>query len=82
MSRHVTILLGFFLSVLLLASIGGFLFYVPAVSWITCIVVLVGMILMFLLGLHTGARRIRLSRRMHPPDLHKAIEWVSVRRAG
>jgi uncharacterized membrane protein YedE/YeeE len=82
MSRHLTIILGFLLSALLLASIGGFLFYVPALSWVTCIVVLVGMILMFLLGVQTGARRIRWSRKVHLPDIHKAIDWVSLKRAG
>lgn len=80
MNRHVTILLGFFLGAALLGSIGAFLFYVPAMSWITGTVVLLGMVLMFLLGVHTGGRRIRILR--HVSIVGKAtMPWVSLRRA-
>lgn len=81
MSRNVTIILGCFLGTMLLASIGGFLFYVPAVSWITFIVVVVGMVLMFLLGMQTGARRIRWSKKIHLFDLRKPMDHGSLRRA-
>jgi hypothetical protein len=82
MSRNVTIILGFLLGVMLLGSIAGFLFYVPAVSWITFIVVVIGMVLMFLLGIQTGARRIRWSRGVHLSDLRKTLDHISLRRAG
>ena len=76
------------MSALLLGSIAGFLVHVPAVSWISCIVVLIGMILMFLLGVQTGARRIRLPRLRQPragvllPEIGRATDRISLRRAG
>ena len=83
MSRHVTILVAFFLSAMLLGSIGAFLFYVPAIAWLSVMVVLIGMILMFLLGVQAGARRIRISRRsIHVPASWKTVAWVSLKRAG
>jgi hypothetical protein len=78
MSRHVVILLGFFLGAALLGSIGAFLYYVAVISWITGMVVLTGMVSMFLLGVHTGGRRIRVLRNV---SIGKTIPW-SLKRAG
>lgn len=76
MSRHLTLLVAFFLGVLILASIASFLLYVPVLSWISVTLVLTGMILMFLLGVQAGARRIRITRHgIHVPD-----EWIAVKR--
>jgi uncharacterized membrane protein YedE/YeeE len=82
MSRNLTNILGCFLGAMLLASIGGFLFYVPAVSWITFIVVVAGMVLMFLLGMQTGARRIRWSKKVQLFSPGKTMDDTSLRRAG
>ncbi|HLX44474.1 MAG TPA: hypothetical protein VKR43_13610 [Bryobacteraceae bacterium] len=76
MSRQVTILTAFFLGVLILGSIGSFLLYVPAISWISVTVVLAGMVLMFLLGVQAGARRIRITKR----GIHIPAEWVAMKR--
>ena len=76
MSRQVTLLTAFFLGVLILGSIGAFLLYVPAISWISVTIVLTGMVLMFLLGVQAGARRIRITTR----GIHVPVEWVSMKR--
>ena len=76
MSRQVTLLAAFFLGVLLLASIGSFLLYVPVLSWLSVTLVLVGMVLMFLLGVQAGARRIRITRR----GIHIPGEWMALKR--
>jgi hypothetical protein len=72
MSRQITILVTIFLGALILGSIACFLLYVPAMSIAAVVVVLTGMILMFLLGVHTGARRIRISR----DHIHIPVEWT------
>jgi hypothetical protein len=59
MKRELTFLLGTLAGGLSLASLGTFLWYVPRVSWAAIVVTLVGMVLMFLLGIQTGAREIR-----------------------
>jgi hypothetical protein len=76
MSRQVTILAAFFLGVLILGSIASFLLYVPVLSWLSVTLVLTGMVLMFLLGVQTGARRIRITRR----GLHVPAEWIAIKR--
>jgi hypothetical protein len=72
MSRQITILFTFFLTALILGSIASFLLYVPAMSVLSVIVVLTGMILIFLLGVQTGARRIRISRN----NIHIPPTWT------
>ena len=76
MSRQVTILAAFFLGALLLGSIGSFLLFVPAISWISVTVVLLGMVLMFLLGVQTGARRIRITKGV----IHVPVSWMAAKR--
>lgn len=62
MKRELTLLLGIFTVGLFLAGLGAFLWYVPLVSVAAIVATLVGMVLMFVLGIQTGARRIRLPR--------------------
>jgi hypothetical protein len=76
MSRQVTRLAAFFLGALILGSIGSFLLYVPAISWISVTLVLLGMVLMFLLGVQVGARRIRITKR----GIHVPVEWIETKR--
>jgi cadmium resistance protein CadD (predicted permease) len=59
MKRNLTFLLGTIVGSLFLASLGAFLFYVSMLSWATIVATLVGMILMFTLGIQTGAREIQ-----------------------
>jgi hypothetical protein len=59
MTRILTFLLGTVVGSLFLASLGAFLFYVSMLSWATIVATLAGMILMFTLGLQTGAREIQ-----------------------
>jgi Na+-transporting NADH:ubiquinone oxidoreductase subunit NqrB len=59
MKRNLTFLLGTIVGSLALASMGAFLFYVSILSWVTIVATLVGMILMFTLGIQTGAREIQ-----------------------
>ena len=51
------------LALLLAGSLSAFLFTVPALSGISVCLILIGMMLMFALGLHAGGRRIRIRRR-------------------
>jgi Na+-transporting NADH:ubiquinone oxidoreductase subunit NqrB len=62
MTRILTFLLGTIVGSLFLASLGAFLFYVSILSWATIVATLVGMILMFTLGIQTGARQNRKPR--------------------
>jgi len=59
MTRILTFLLGTVVGSLFLASLGAFLFYVSILSWATIVATLIGMILMFTLGIQTGARVIQ-----------------------
>jgi len=87
MNRTVTIFLGCFLGALLFISIGAFLFLVPALSWISGTIVLLGLVLMFLLGIQTGARRIKVVEPkglnggwlIHPIDLAEACRIYDLR---
>lgn len=56
MKRELTFLLGTFTGGLFLAGLGAFLWYVSMVSLAAIVATLVGMVLMFLLGIQTGAR--------------------------
>ena len=63
MERYLMILL----SLLLILSVGTFLLYVPMMTFVTVMAILMGMILLFLLGLLTGMRKSRwpLFRSLH-----------------
>jgi len=51
------------LALLVAGSISAFLLAVPALSLMSVLLILVGLMLMFALGLHVGGRRIRIRRR-------------------
>ncbi len=62
-SNLITTVFAVLLALLLAAALSAFLLAVPALSLLTLVLVLTGMILMFALGLHAGGRRIRIRRR-------------------
>jgi hypothetical protein len=68
MARYIAILLGAFLGVLILGSLGTFFLYVPILPFAAVVTVVIGLTLMFLLGEQTGGRRIRVFRRKSAPD--------------
>jgi hypothetical protein len=57
--RYITIALGVFLGVLILGSLGTFFMYVPILPFAAVVTVLLGLILMFVLGVQVGG---------HPPS--------------
>jgi len=54
--------LAIFLGVLILGSLGAFLLYVPVLPLALVVTLLLSLVLVFILGVHTGRRRIRISR--------------------
>jgi uncharacterized membrane protein YedE/YeeE len=62
-ARYLSIFLGIFLGVLVFGSLGTFLLYVPILPFAAVVTVMVGFILMFILGVQTGGRRIRILKR-------------------
>jgi hypothetical protein len=62
MERHLKIILGALLAVMLLTSFGAFFLLVPVMSLAEVVLILLGLTLMFGLGVLTGGRRIRVSR--------------------
>ena len=60
--RYLTASLGVLLGVLMLGSLGVFLVYVPILPLAVVVTIVLGLILMFMLGVQTGGR-IRISRR-------------------
>jgi hypothetical protein len=62
-TRYLSIFLGLLLGVLVFGSLGTFLLYVPILPFAAVVTVLIGLILMFILGVHTGGRRIRILRK-------------------
>jgi uncharacterized membrane protein YedE/YeeE len=62
-ARHFTILLGILLGGLILGSFGALFFYVPLLPFAAAVTIMLGMVLMFILGVQTGGRRIRILKR-------------------
>jgi uncharacterized membrane protein YedE/YeeE len=62
-ARYLSIFLGILLGVLVFGSLGTFLLYVPILPFAAVVTVMVGLILMFILGVQTGGRRIRILKR-------------------
>jgi len=58
MERYLTVFLG----VLMLGSLGAFLLYVPVLPFAAVVIVLLSLVWMFILGVQTCRRRIRISR--------------------
>jgi len=69
-TRYITIFVGIFLGALVLGSFGTFFMYVPFLPFAGVMTVMLGMLLMFFLGIHTGGRRIRIARRKDPSQAH------------
>ena len=67
MKLDFVVTLSILLAILFLGSLGAFLFYVPAVSMFTVVLMLLGLALMFALGLQTGRHR-----RRNPPLI---VRW-------
>ena len=61
MARYLTPALGVILGVLILGSVGAFLLYVPILPFAAVVIILLGLILMFILGVQTGGRGWRSS---------------------
>ncbi len=76
MRRDLTFWLGILAAVLLLSSLGAFLLYVPILPLGIVVVTLLGLILMFLVGVEVGGRRIRISR-MRKAPLPGLSQWNS-----
>ena len=68
MKLDVMLCLSVVLAVLFLGIIGAFLLYVPALTVLTVITLLLGLGLMFALGIQTGRHWRRVS-----PFLHRAV---------
>lgn len=68
MRLHFVICLGILLAVVFIGTVGAFLLYVPALALFATVVILLGLGLMFALGLMTGIRWRRLS-----PFPHRAV---------
>jgi hypothetical protein len=66
--------LSILLALLFLGSVGAFLLYVPALTVFTVVTVLLGLGLMFALGLLTGSRWRKLS-----PFAHRAMRTSFIR---
>jgi hypothetical protein len=62
-SNVITQVLAVLLGCLVLATVGVFLMTVPLLSAVSVILLLLGLMLMFALGVHAGGRRIRVMRR-------------------
>jgi hypothetical protein len=59
MKADFVVTLSILLAILFIGSLGAFLFYVPALSMFTVVIMLLGLALMFALGLQTGRHRRR-----------------------
>ena len=79
-ARYLKTALGVLLGVLILGSLGAFLLYVPILPFAAAVTILLGLILMFVLGVQTGSRRIRVFRRPNV-SRSRAAEWSSLNRA-
>ena len=66
-ARYLTILLGVLLGGLILGSFGTFFWYVPLMPFAAAVTIMLGMVLMFILGVQMGGRRIRILRRKTIP---------------
>ena len=62
-ARHLMTAVGVLLGVLILGSFGAFFLYVPILPVAAAATIMLALILMFILGVQTGGRRIRILRR-------------------
>jgi hypothetical protein len=61
-AHHLITTLGVLLGVLILGSFGAFFLYVPILPVAAAVTIMLALILMFILGVQTGGRRIRVLR--------------------
>ena len=73
--------LAIFLGVLMLGTLGAFLLYVPILPLVVVVILLLSLVLMFILGVQTGRRRIRISR-MKNAWRPQVTRWNSLTRVG
>ncbi len=62
-ANHLITAAGVLLGVLILGSLGAFFLYVPILPVAAAVTIMLALILMFVLGVQTGGRRIRVLRR-------------------
>jgi len=68
--------LSVFLALLFISSVGAFLLYVPTLDLFVTIVIILGLSLMFALGLITGTRWRRMSAFIHRARFHNDVPAV------
>lgn len=78
-ARHLTTVLEVLLGILILGSLGTFFLYVPILPVAAAVTIMLALILMFILGVQTGGRRIRVLRRKNASGSRPA-EWHSLNR--
>ena len=64
----------------MLGSLGAFFLYVPILPLAVVVILLLSLVLMFILGVQTGRRRIRISR-MTNASRPQAARWKPLTRA-
>jgi hypothetical protein len=79
-ARHLTTVLEVLLGILFLGSIGTFFLYVPILPVAAAVTIMLALILMFILGVQTGGRRIRVLRRKNASG-SRVAECRSLNRA-
>ena len=79
MERYLTASLAVLLGVLILGTFGVFLVYVPILPLAVGVTILLGLILMFMLGVQTGGR-IRIWRRKNA-SRSRVAQWSVLNRA-
>jgi hypothetical protein len=76
MRLHFIFCLSILLALLFIASVGAFLLYVPTLDVFVTIMMILGLSLMFALGLITGTRWRRISALLHRDRFHGDIPAV------
>jgi hypothetical protein len=79
-AHHLTTVLEVLLGILILGSLGTFFLYVPILPVAAAVTIMLALILMFILGVQTGGRRIRVFRRKNASG-SRVEEWRSLNRA-
>ena len=70
MRLHFALCLSILLALLFITSVGAFLLYVPTLDLFVTIMMILGLSLMFALGLITGTRWRRMSALIHRERFH------------
>jgi hypothetical protein len=76
MRLHFTFCLSILLALLFITSVGAFLLYVPTLDLFVTIMMILGLSLMFALGLITGTRWRRMSAFVHRSRFHSDLPAV------